>query len=100
MKAARIRYIRIKYGLRSRRDRLRQAGMLPLAEIAHVLGVTTATVKIWQRRGLVRGHPFNNKNECLFERPGENAPTKSQGKKRQESCKFVSYHNQEVQYEA
>lgn len=99
LRAARIKHIRIKYGLRSRRDRLRHAGMLSLGEIARVLGVTTTTVKIWQRRGLVRGHPFNDKNECLFEPPGENGPKKSPGKKRPESCEFVSHRTREVQYE-
>ena len=100
LRAARIKYIRTKYGLRSRRDRLRQAGKLTLGEIAHALDVTTTTVKIWQRRGLVRGHQFNDKNECLFEPPGENGPTKSQGMKRLGFHKLVSDHTQEVQYEA
>src|SRR5262245_44617115 len=69
------------YGLRSRYDRLRSKGLLTLAEIAALLGVSMGQVKIWRRHGLVQGHVYNDKNECLYEHPGANPPQKAQGVK-------------------
>jgi hypothetical protein len=34
--------------------------------MADVLQVTPHTVKIWLRRGLLRGHPYSDKNESLY----------------------------------
>ena len=65
------------YQLTSRYDRLREAGKLTLAEIAEQLQVSTTTVKIWRRNGLLRGHPYNDKNECLFDPPDQAAPSKA-----------------------
>jgi DNA invertase Pin-like site-specific DNA recombinase len=76
-----IRNIRDDYGLRSREQRLRDAGMLTLAEMAGRLGVPAKTVKIWYRAGLITGHPFNDKGECLYPPPGPNPPTRAQGRK-------------------
>src|SRR5580698_8382741 len=42
-----IRNIRDDYQLRSREQRLRDAGMLTLTQTATLLGVSTGTVKIW-----------------------------------------------------
>jgi hypothetical protein len=69
------------YALQSRYDRLRNKGLLTLAEMANILGISMCQVKIWRRHGLVRGHPYNDKNECLFEHPGDHPPTKAQGVK-------------------
>jgi hypothetical protein len=90
------------YELKSRYDRLRNKGLLTLAEMANILGISMAQVKIWQRHGLVRGHVYNDKNECLFEHPGDNPPTKAQGVKlsRRRLVEQVSVDRlQEVQYE-
>jgi hypothetical protein len=76
-----IRNIRDEYGLRSREQRLRDAGMLTLAEMAGRLGVPAKTVKIWYHAGLITGHPFNDKGECLYPPPGPNPPTRAQGRK-------------------
>lgn len=76
------------YNLKSRYDRLREAGKLTLSEIATELKVTTITVKIWRSHGLLRGYPYNDKHECLFDPPDANAPTKSQGCKLSERRKF------------
>ena len=76
-----VRNIRDEYGLRSREQRLRDAGMLTLAEIAVRLGVSTGTVKTWYHAGLITGHPFNDKGECLYPPPGENPPARAQGRK-------------------
>jgi hypothetical protein len=45
--------------LKSRHDRLRDAGKLTMNEIAEQLDVSTNTVKIWRRNGLLRGYPYN-----------------------------------------
>jgi DNA invertase Pin-like site-specific DNA recombinase len=76
-----IRNIRDDYGLRSREQRLRDAGMLTLAEMADRLGVPPKTVKIWHHAGLITGHPYNDKGQCLYPPPGENPPARAQGRK-------------------
>jgi hypothetical protein len=68
--------LRRDYGLKSRYDRLREAGLLTKAEVARMLGVTPGTVAIWLRQGLLPAHAYNERNECLYEKPGGNAPVK------------------------
>jgi DNA invertase Pin-like site-specific DNA recombinase len=102
--AARVRRLCRDHGLKTRYDRLRAAGMLTLKETAERLGVTTQTVKIWRDHGLLRGaHPYNDKNECLYEPPGKDAPVKTQGRKLSERrclSKVASNRAEEVQCEA
>ena len=62
--------IRRRYGLTSRYDRLRKAGLLTVGEMATMLGTNPQRIRIWHRRGLLRGHACNDKNDCLFEHPG------------------------------
>jgi DNA invertase Pin-like site-specific DNA recombinase len=76
-----IRNIRDDYGLRSREQRLRDAGMLTLTELASQLGVSTGTVKTWYHAGLITGHPYNDKGQCLYPPPGPNPPARAQGRK-------------------
>ena len=76
-----IMRIRDHYQLRNREQRLRDAGMLTLAEIAALLGVSTGTVKAWYHAGLITGHPFNDKGQCLYPPPGDNPPARAQGRK-------------------
>jgi len=76
-----IMRIRDHYQLRNREQRLRDAGMLTLAEIAALPGVSTGTVKAWYHAGLITGHPFNDKGQCLYPPPGENPPARAQGRK-------------------
>lgn len=95
--------IQRSYHLTSRYDRLRKAGLLTVDEIAQVLGVNPHTVKIWNRHGLVRGHAYNAKNDCLYEQPGPNAPRKAPGvglSKRTAASLVVTQCAVEVQYEA
>jgi DNA invertase Pin-like site-specific DNA recombinase len=73
--------IQRSYRLTPRYDRLRKAGMLTVEEMAQVLGINPQTVKVWNRHGLICGHAYNGKNDCLYEHPGENAPCKAQGVK-------------------
>jgi hypothetical protein len=95
--------IRREYGLASRYDRLRKAGMLTLREMAALLGITPQWVRIWHRNGILRGHAYTDKNERLYEHPGDKLPCKAQGIKLSERCpanKIVSTATQEVQCEA
>jgi hypothetical protein len=95
--------VRRRHGLTSRYDRLRKAGMLTADEMAVMLGITPQWVKIWHRHGLLRGHAYNDKNDCLFEHPGDNPPKKAQGVKlsqRRLVNQVVAQGTQEVQCEA
>jgi hypothetical protein len=95
--------IQRSYDLTSRYDRLRKAGMLTVAEMAAVLEIGPQRVKIWNRHGLIHGHAYNGKNDCLYEHPGENLPRKAQGvrlSKRRPAPKVVPHRAQEVQCEA
>jgi len=67
------------YALMPRYDRLRNAGMLTVEEMAALLGIVPQRVKIWHRRGLIRGHAYNDRNHCLYEQPGVNPPQKAPG---------------------
>jgi DNA invertase Pin-like site-specific DNA recombinase len=71
--------IRREYNLKSRYHRLREAGMLTKEEMAKQLGVHPITINIWRKHGLLLGHPYNGRNECLYEPPGPEAPVKCQG---------------------
>ena len=93
--------LRREHGLKSRYDRLREAGMLTLEEMARELGVSKCTVHLWRRNGLLRAHAANDKNVCLFEPPGEDAPIKSQGRRRsrrRRSRDIAPDRTEEVQY--
>lgn len=96
--------IRRKYGLKSRYDRLRESGMLTVGEMAQLLGVSTSCVAIWRARGLLNAQPYNDKNERLYEHPGDDPPRKMQGLKgklcdRQQLATLMSHRANEVQCE-
>ena len=76
-----VRNIRDEYGLRSREQRLRDASLLTLDETAALLGVSAKTIKIWHHAGLITGHPYNDKGQCLYPPPGPNPPARAQGRK-------------------
>lgn len=95
--------VRRAHGLKSRYVRLREAGMLSVSEVAQVLHIGEGTVKKWHAAGLLRGHAYNDKNSCLFEAPGPNAPTKCQGRplsQRRQVAEMVPERTEEVQCEA
>jgi hypothetical protein len=69
------------YQLRSRRQRLLDAGLIPLDEMAALLGVSTSTVKIWYHAGIVSGQRYNDKAEVLYHPPGPNPPARHQGRR-------------------
>ena len=98
--ARRVAALRRSYGLKTRYRRLRERGLLSVAEMATLLDVSTSTVKKWRQHGLLCAHPYNDKNECLYEPPGENPPTKQQGRKlskRRHPNELASNRSQEVQ---
>jgi DNA invertase Pin-like site-specific DNA recombinase len=95
--------IRLNYGLKDRYDRLREAGMLSQEELARALGICTSTVRRWHAHGLLRAHAYNDKNQCLYEPVGQEAPVKNQGKKLSQRRRFpevVSDLTHEVQHAA
>ena len=67
--------------LRSRRQRLLDAGLIPLSQMAQLLGVSTGTVKIWYHAGIVSGQQYNDKDEVLYQPPGSNPPPRHQGRR-------------------
>ncbi len=98
-----VQKIRRKYNLESRYQRLREAGLLTLHEIADLLHVHDKTIKTWRDHGLLLAVPFNDKNECLYPAPGENAPAKQQGTKLSERRllpEVLPNRTEEVQCEA
>ena len=62
------------YQLRSRRQRLLDAGLIPLSQMAALLGVSTATVKDWYHAGIVSGQRYNDKGEVLYHPPDPGNP--------------------------
>jgi hypothetical protein len=97
-----VQHIRHEYALRSRAARLRTRGLLTRDEIAATLHVSSDTVKIWGRHGLLRRCVSNDKGEYLYEPPGPDAPTKMQGR-RLSDRRLHSVHPDQpnkVQYEA
>ncbi len=67
--------------LRSRRQRLPDAGLIPLSQMAQLLGVSPGTVKIWYHAGIVSGQRYNDKDEVLYNPPGPNPPPRHQGRR-------------------
>ena len=102
-----IRYIQQAYDLVPRYDRLRNRGMLTLSELAEQLGVSRSTVKRWNLAGFLRSHPYNDRNDCLCEPMGDEAPLKGKHKglitslrQMRRSRKIAPEQQKEVQYEA
>jgi DNA invertase Pin-like site-specific DNA recombinase len=95
--------LRRRHSLKSRYQRLRDAGLLTLQEVSEILGVCQQTVKIWRDHGLLHAVPYNDKGECLYPDPGPNPPVKQQGTKlatRPPLAPIPSNQTHEVQYEA
>ena len=88
------------YSLRPRYDRLRQAGMLTVTEMAERLHVNPKTVKVWCAHGLLKGFRYTDKGESLYELL-DNPPRKQQGIKlqlRATSNRIFPQCSKEVQY--
>jgi hypothetical protein len=99
----RVAKLRHAYHLKSRYDRLREAGMLTAEELARRLAVHPQTVIRWRRHGLLAAHPYNDKNECLYEPTEANRMTKQQGVKLSDRCpdsQVMPHATNEVHHEA
>jgi len=96
-----VKHIRHGHHLRSLYARLRARGLLTRDEMAERLTASAATVKIWGRHGLLRRHRCNDKDECLYEPPGSDAPLKMQGRRLSNRRRpdVRSDQTSEVQYE-
>ena len=97
--------LRRTYKLKSRYERLHEAGMLTVEEMAKVLAINKKTVKKWHKAGLLRGYLSNDKGVCLFEPPGSDSPAKIQGQKlAKRRCfppsEIMPEPTKEVQYES
>ena len=95
--------IRRDYRLKPRFERLRERGLLTIKELAAQLGVCRQTIGTWYRQGILHGHAYNDKHECLFDPPNADSPTKQQGHKlddRRRFPKIPSHRRKEVQDEA
>jgi len=96
-----VAVLRRTYNLKSRHQRLRDAGLLTLKEMAQRLKVSVGTIKVWRDYGVLRAHIYNDKCECLYEPPGPNPPKKQQGcPLRVRATAFRMNATNEVQYEA
>lgn len=72
--------LRRNNNLKSRYDRLRKKGLLTVDEMAEKLNVSSTTIKIWRRYGLLKSYKYDDKGERLFELgPKETMPRKNQG---------------------
>jgi hypothetical protein len=66
--------LRRAHHLQSHADRVRSRGRVTLDEIAAQLDVHPATIKTWQRAGLLTSHKANDKNERLYQPPTPGDP--------------------------
>jgi len=73
--------IRRHYGLPDRCQRMRAVGLLTIDQIAERLGIAASAVKDWRDRGLLRGHRYNDKGQCLYEPPPADLPGKHKRKR-------------------
>jgi len=73
-----------KSGLKSRRQRLREAGLLTRIEMARKLKVTPLRIIRWRRAGHITGYRSNWKTEFLYEPLSEKAIAKLKNRKRNE----------------
>ncbi len=95
--------VRQHYGLKTRYSRLRERGLLTLAEVARALGVATSTVKTWRRAGLLHAHAYNDKGQCLYTAPDTSAPLRYKWKglaAQRRLRQSAAHQTDEVQYEA
>ena len=83
-----IENIRHSYGLRSRRDRLLETGMLTVREVATQLDISTSTAYTWRQLGILKAQAYNDKNECLFEPLSGPKPVAWRGKKLSDPQRF------------
>jgi len=92
-----IARLRRTYKLADRFTRLRQSGLLTQTEVAAQLGVCAATIRCWQKSGLLVAYAYNDKGSYLYAAPAANAPLKWKHKRSSPSFEPLSHRPQEVQ---
>lgn len=100
-----IANLRTTHGLKSRYDRLREAGMLTVREMIGILQVSKPTVLRWYHAGILHGSIFNSRGGILLAPPAADIPQKHRGQKLTERCSLVQSKvlpesTKEVQYES
>jgi DNA invertase Pin-like site-specific DNA recombinase len=76
-------------GIPSHHARLRAQGMLTLDQIAEQFGVTTDTIKIWQRRGHITGRRIDGRRAYLYH-PGQSHPPDGRRRHKQPAAAAVA----------
>jgi hypothetical protein len=72
-------------GLKSRRERLREKGMLSMKEIARKVRVNGLKITHWRREGRIIGHRSNYRTEYLYVEPTAAQIAALTGRKRNEA---------------
>ena len=97
-----IQGIRQRYGLKTRYDRLRDAGLLTRSEVKELFGISTVTIYVWHRLGLLKSCSYDGRG-YLFERPAADSPLYNRGKtfrRPRQNPELDLIPTMEVQYEA
>ena len=66
MTTANIAYLRRQYGMKHRRERLRDRGFLPLRDAAATLGVSMLEVKRQAARGSIETCAVSDRNDLVY----------------------------------
>ena len=82
---------------------LREQKLFTISEISDSLKISKATVKYWAKNNTLKSYKYNDKNERLYQRPGQELINKLRDEKRQgrskHLIKLLSNRINEVQYE-
>jgi DNA invertase Pin-like site-specific DNA recombinase len=98
-----IAALRKRSNIKSRYERLRERGMLDVAEMAALMGTCTRTIYIWHRQGYLRPHRYNDSGAYLYEPPAADSKLLQSDRKYRRgklAGTNVNSVNIEVQYEA
>lgn len=99
-----ISNIQRTYGLKKRYERLRAQNLLTSNELSKKLQIDVSTLTNWARKNLLKSHKCNDKNERLYEYPGDELIIKIQKENLQGRGKrfieLLSNRIKEVQCEA
>jgi len=71
-------------GMKSRRQRLREKGLLTLKELARKIRVKGIILSNWRREGTIVGYRSNRKNEYLYVEPAQQQIAMLAGRRRDE----------------
>ncbi len=93
-----VALVRRTYGLKSRLERLRARGFLTGTQLAERLGVSTTTIHIWGRAGLLQRELYGNTTRCLYAPLDATLPVKGRGGRRSTppTLTTVSSSSQEI----